>query len=85
MEMATASPGPSAALSAPLFLSPQWGRGRVCQQRGQFPSGYPVPAAAPQVPGGMDHFPTGSRKRPPWVSRQKSFVGFGASSPGWPK
>lgn len=42
--------------------------------KGTVPSGHPVPAAAPQGSGGMGHFLTGSRKRPPWVSRQKSFM-----------
>lgn len=40
---------PSAALSAPLFLSPQWGRGRVCQQRGQFPAGILCPQQLPKA------------------------------------
>lgn len=42
--------------------------------KGTVPSGHPVPAAAPQGSGGMGHFLTGSQKRPPWVSRQKSFM-----------
>lgn len=42
--------------------------------KGTVPSGHPVPAAAPQGSGGMGHFLTGSRRRPPWVSRQKSFM-----------
>lgn len=42
--------------------------------KGTVPSGHPVPAAAPQGSGGMGHFLTGSRKQPPWVSRQKSFM-----------
>lgn len=48
-ELSAASPGPSAALSAPLFLSPQWGRGRVCQQRGQFPAGILCPQQLPKA------------------------------------
>lgn len=42
--------------------------------KGTVPSGHPVPTAAPQGSGGMGHFLTGSRRRPPWVSRQKSFM-----------
>lgn len=68
------SPGPSAALSGPLFLCPQRDRGRGCQQRGHFPSRYPVPCSSSPRPRRGGHFPAGSWRWPPLVPRQKPFM-----------